>query len=306
MDRKNYDFPDTGVENKNFYELKLFLSELETKTGINIGPEIENRSSELEKFTKHNKDARVITQAAGEAYHLIRKHDWYPVEPEDGYVLKMAAALHDIGKSGPWGLDFDQRQLVIKLYGIEKMSPKKTIGEVLADFEENGYLPVKRQLVIEQLKGLGLGLNDKMEKFWSKHADWGHQILRHSLSGHHQLIERVIKVAASHHYLEKINPAKVSLKSFEEISEDSFQGLGETEKEQRRDGFLTKLLIVFDQYQGARRRGQLKPERAFDYVRGKALKNGFEKDAEFKLILEKLLPFLEKMGLFLTDEERKG
>lgn len=301
---KNRDNSDLLYQSRNYQELKLFLSDLENQTGFLIDPEIETRLLELERFTKHNRDARVISRAAGEAYHFLRKFNKYPLEPQDEQAIKLAAALHDVGKSGPFGLSLDKRELIIKLYGVENVSHELTAEGALKEFVVSGYLPLKQEVIKENLSLLGVSPQEKMAVFWHRHARWTHQILSHLLKGKDDFPGRVTRIASSHHYLENCNPAGVKLESYKDIGVSSFNNLDEKEKQERRDGFWTKLLIVLDQYQGARRRGGLKPQEALDHIGKKIIDSEFKDDVEFALILDEILPELEKNGIFWQENQQ--
>lgn len=284
-------------KNENFPILAGYLKELKKEHQIDIPEALTNRLKELE-ITKHNRDARVIYNAAFQTFHLIRKENLYPLKKEDLGPLLAASILHDIGKSGPADLPAKIRKTIIELYGLEtplhnhqRLDVGGQLKHLILQSQESGYYPARLAQLSDNLKQAGIDKEHSIRNFWQKHTQWTFDLLNRFLKKDNPLDQKIIKIAASHHYLEGFNPAEVNLKNTA------------PPEEEKRLNFLIKLLIVFDKYQGARRRGRLKPSEALEDVRKKIADKNFGQDSEFQSILEITKKIEEETGVFLLGAE---
>lgn len=279
----------------DFEVLMGYVQELESQYGIVVPEKILIRLKDLEKFTKpHNRDARVIYEAFFQVFHWRRKTGNRPDTPElseeDLGIGLAASLLHDIGKSGPANAQGRKRELVSRLYNLEVLpngpdtpidAAVRMIFREAAEVGKGEALTEKLQAYLTDLRNLGIKPNDLMPSFWRAHAEWTKQILTKTLDQSNPIYRRITKIAASHHYFEGSNPEGLD-----------FHAAGLTEEE-RKDNYLTKLLIFLDQYQGARRRGHKNPTEALEFVKNKLSKNGLAADPDFLEILF-LVEHLEK------------
>lgn len=285
-DQDYRDYLERSKNPDNLAILRSYLEELKDKRGIIIPEKILEHLIDLEKYTKlHNHDARAIYEAYFQIFNLLRKKEKLNIpelSEEDLGVGLAAFLLHDIGKSGPAEATPRQRELVSRLYNLEVL-PKgrdtliaeaiKMIFNEVENLKESKSVVAELEIYLKELKDLGLQPNELMSIFYKVHAEWTSQILHKFLDQSNSIYRRITKIASSHHYFEQSNPEGINLQN---------KALSE---EDRRDNFLIKMLIVLDQYQGGRRRGNKTPEEAMQFVVDKLAKNGLAEDQEFAEII---------------------
>lgn len=214
---------------------------------LNIGldldrhPEVRSRLAEIgAHFDDSLAMAGIIRSIYGQLKPALRLKD---DEPER---LMRAAVLHDIGKSGPAGEETSFHFAVRRLFvpPVRPFNPyidgrAKTIGEFAA--EQN--FADKNEL-LEEIRKSGIDPDQEpMIAFWRRHAGWTYDILR--MSAGPDIDEGLSKIAASHHLIERQNPAQLDL---EHIPAEA-QILEVLE--------VADLLEAVDKYQAFRSRGGL-------------------------------------------------
>lgn len=143
------------------------------------------------------------------------------MKPNDR-ALHLAALLHDIGKTGPPGLNQEQRRVMAKsenfahdldaqmtvqrLYGItgvRGINKETSIKDFLDAAQEQGKIDQNEKgrliLMLETIENPFTGQpfdinNDQMHHFWEAHTFWGIQILNQA-----GIDPAVIKIVSEHH-----------------------------------------------------------------------------------------------------------
>ncbi len=267
--------------------LKGYDADLERKYGIVVPPELVARQEELELHAKeHNRDARVIYEAFFQLFHLRRKFghkaDTPDLDQEDLGVGLAAALLHDIGKSGPPDASTSRKRLISRLYNlvgpnVDRNTPindaVSILGSEAVGRGKPGVFLTKLESYLRELSRIGIHPNDLMGNLYSCHAQWGEQLLKVYFDQDNPVYRRITKVASAHHYFEGYKKEEVDLSS------------SPASKEDERDRFLIKMLIVLDKYQARRVRRNWQPAEALAYVRGVIRDHKMSKDPIFEALV---------------------
>ena len=83
--------------------------------------------------------------------------------------MSIAAYLHDIGKSGPFGASQESQTAIVKLYAVENVpDPDQTIAETV----HTHFSSEEAQSILEHLGSCGMRSTDTMRAFWDRHGYW--------------------------------------------------------------------------------------------------------------------------------------
>lgn len=222
------------------------IAYLEIGLDLRRHPEINSRLAEL---GSHFEDSRVMAQMIRTLYGPLRqKLDLTDTGPER---LMRAAVLHDIGKSGPPGVETGFHDAVHRLF----IPPKHPFAAVpggqkqtIRDYVAAQQLP-DGAAIISELQKAGIDPDQEaMIAFWRRHAGWTHELLASEIGP--DIDEDTVKIAASHHLFEDQDPARLELAK-QPAETHALEILEEAE-----------LLAVVDKYQASRQRGGLRHEEA--------------------------------------------
>jgi len=157
--------------------------------------------------------------------------------------MSIAAYLHDIGKSGPFGAPQATQEAIVKLYAVENVpDPDQTIAETA----RTNFSPDDAESLLACLGSCGLRSHDTMRAFWDRHGYWTHDILE---ADSEDIPVRARVVAGSHHMDRGIDPY--------EWSSDEFV-----------DKLENRILIAVDKYQAAVARSRKTHGEAMERVKG--------------------------------------
>ncbi len=239
--------------------------------------EINNRLTLLEKDSQFNEYSRRIEK--GMANVLAWLENQYAQRYPEAILAKknhsdgrIAAILHDIGKSGPVNATPEEQQVIIKIFARENIrNSNAPVAEIVAEaFNDNRIAEA-----LSTLEKYGIGGNTTMREFWDKHAQWTHDILEQYPQG---LNDRIRIIAGSHHINRGVNP--YNLPDEEVLLSANIIGT----LEEYMEALEGRVLIALDQYEAAIERGKLTHEAALERVRGGMVK--YKNDALMKLVFD--------------------
>jgi hypothetical protein len=215
-----------------------------------------DRLTTLEALTEIPNDSRAIEKALVKILNRLNELDGGFTQTNIEQA-RIAAILHDIGKSGPANALPDQSRSVALLFSLDNVEPDKTVEDAVSQTDESKYKGFNKEGLLAHLEELGLS-KITMQEFWDKHAYWTKEVLEAQETG---LDSQIIVIAASHHIDKGINPCNIPI---EESSAASVViGLSEEYKEILEE----RTLLVVDKYQASRARGRLTHEQAMEKVR---------------------------------------
>jgi response regulator RpfG family c-di-GMP phosphodiesterase len=239
--------------------------------------EIISRLVLLEKGSKFNEYARRIERGMDNVLNLLedRHAEKYPKtalskkQRSDG---RIAAILHDIGKSGPVEATPEEQAVIIKIFACENIrNSELLVSDAVPDIFEVDQVAKTR----ETLEKYDIDEKTTMRKFWDKHAQWTHDILErypNSLSDHTRII------AGSHHIDRGINPYNLP-ESEVPLSANVIGSL-----EDYVEALEERSLIALDQYEASIKRGGLSHDEALSRVREGMVK--YKNDELMNFVLE--------------------
>jgi len=288
-------------------EKKKGLSEVETESNISerfskikwemkLPEALMDRFKLLERHSLINDYSEMVSNGAGNILTEIYKDKGIEIPEWKLLITKLAALIHDIGKSGPAGATPEQQLAVVKLYAVESMGiAEKSIKSIVAETFEDA------DQMILRLKECGVDVSLPMSAFWDMHITWGYDILKEYKDA---LPLEAITIAGMHHAYKGLNSRtynplidgipEVEIPSTDMMERASLLGILEE--------YL--LVVVFDNYEAFVHRGGLKPKDAIEGVRSKIPK---EFSTKYPLINE-ILDKMEKMDdaeIAKIFEERK-
>lgn len=251
-----------------------------------------DRLALLEKHSRFNQYSRRIEGGMEkvleslEEYHALKYPEIKRSERQrlDGRV---AAILHDIGKSGPVDATPEEQRMIIRIFAQEEIRDlKMPISEAVSKiFGENEVVGILQMLERHAIKG-----TMPMREFWDKHAQWTHDNLERYPQG---LSEHARIIAGSHHIDRDVDPYKL-LES--EIPLDA-RLIGTLEEYM--EALEGRALIALDQYEAATTRGGLSHKEAIVWVRKNIAKHKDDK------LMELALKVIDELGaknaLFSAD-----
>ena len=213
-----------------------------------FGAAIAQRMALIEVLAaRFNNDSRTIRRICLEVLDRIARI----LEPELQSTLdadsrrdmSIAAYLHDIGKSGPFGAPQGTQEAVVKLYAVENVAdPDQTI----ADTARANFSSEDAENMLERLGSCGLRSLDTMRAFWDRHGYWTHDILEADAEA---IPVRARVIAGSHHMDRGIDPY--------EFSSDDYV-----------DRLENRILMAVDKYQAAMARSLKTHGEAMEMIKG--------------------------------------
>lgn len=268
--------PLTGFEKIADRE-KIFSSLTRTGFKGNINEELINRLILFERESTFNEDARLIERGMDNVLYFLEKHS---KDKQSRLVLteeqkingRLAALLHDIGKSGPAHANREEQEAVIKLYAIESINtPSCSVGDIVAErFDKQ-----QAEELLGKLAACLVFPEMTMRQFWNLHAKWTYELLLkypEGLNNHIQII------AGSHHLDNGISP-HILLKTNAPLKSDIIETLGGEVND-----LEERILMVVDKYQAVVRRGGVDHEAAIAWVRNNLVKYG--KDDSLQSVID--------------------
>lgn len=251
-------------ENKKERELRKKILDSLGEAGCEepekLHEEIIKRLILLEAESKFNEDSRKIERGVCNVLDYLEQHfaEAYPqmVLAKDHKIEgRIAAIVHDIGKSGPAEANEQERLTVVRLFAQEQIKdPQLTLEKAATE----NFSPEEAREMLENLKNCGIDSQVTMRQFWDMHAIWTHDILEKFPSG---LNRRVRIIAGSHHFNKGINP--YDLAESEVPIESSAIGL----LEDYVNVIAGRVLTFVDQYEANVRRSGSDHENAMAWVR---------------------------------------
>ena len=219
---------------------------------------------------RFNNDSRVIRRVCLEVMDRIAS----TLEPslrstldaDSTRDMSIAAYLHDIGKSGPFGASQESQKAIVKLYAVENVAdPDQTIAKTVRmnfSFEE-------AKSILEHLGSCGIRSTDTMRAFWDRHGYWTHDILE---ADSEDIPSRARVVAGSHHMDRGIDPYGFSSGDYVAMLEN-------------------RILMAVDKYQAAVVRGRKTHGEAMDVIK-RILSPKYESD----VMMNRVLKVLDAIG----------
>ncbi len=262
------------------------------KTGFRekLNEDLIQRLILLEKESRFNEDSRKIERGLGNVFDYFEKYyaDSHPelmlTEKQKGEG-RMAAILHDIGKTGPDSATLDESKSIVKIFAKESF---KDPNLSLEDMVSNNFSKEEAEEVTSHLKMMKINLQVTMREFWDMHAQWTHDILEKFPKN---LTKSTRIIAGSHHFNKGINPYNLS------ESDVPFQSETIGLMEEYINAIGGRILMAMDQYEARRRRGDSDHKTAIEWVR-----ENMENSKYFKN--DKILPIiLDAMDALGKTEE---
>jgi response regulator RpfG family c-di-GMP phosphodiesterase len=240
-----------------------------------VREEIVSRLILLEKESKFNDDSRKIERGMENVLKLLeeRHAEQYPqmrFSQKQLAEARIAAILHDIGKSGPVEADAAEQEVIVKIFACENIdNPNQPVMEVAVEIFGTDRITEIEHLLAKR----GISAQATMRQFWDQHAKWTHDILERYPQG----IDRHARIIAGSHHIDRgINP--YNLPETEIPLTANVIGTLEDYVE-----FLEeRALIALDQYEAAIRRGGASHEKALNWVKNNLAK--FKKDELMKFV----------------------
>lgn len=233
----------------------------------------------LEKHSKFNQDSRMIERGMDNLIgYLSQANPDLVGMDEHRSEARVAAILHDIGKSGPAYATPEQQLAVINLYAAENIkNPQQTVEEAVRD-----NFGSEADVVLDRLSECGVRPEISMRHFWDLHGYWTKDILEADAK---ELSSRTRLIAGSHHITRGINPYDVP----DHDIPDEARMVGVLED--YIDIVEERALIAIDQYQANIRRSGSDHEKAIGWVR-QSIAEKFDNDSIMHLVLDAL----DKLG----------
>jgi hypothetical protein len=229
----------------------------------------------LEKHSKFNQDSRMIERGMDNLISYLSK-----ANPDLGGMdehrseVRVAAILHDIGKSGPAHATPEQQLAVINLYAAENLkNTQQTVEDAVHD-----TFGSEAENMLDQLAECGVRPEMSMRHFWDLHGYWTKDILEAYAK---ELSSRTRLIAGSHHITRGINPYKVP----DQDIPDEARMVGVLED--YIDIVEERALVVIDQYQANMSRSGSTHEKAIEWVRAN-VNEKFHNDSVMQLVLKGL------------------
>ncbi|MBT4857290.1 hypothetical protein HON52_03865 [Candidatus Uhrbacteria bacterium] len=178
-----------------------------------------DRLIQLHELTPTFDDERKAVEYAQrlQAFLQNTKPEFAPTD-EQMNAIYGGTFFSDIGKTGPADATPEQSYVVTRIYAIENINPKLTVGEALR---------VKEPALADKLLADFDSIDDMsadmpLRKFWDAHVKWSYAIIKDS-----DLSVKAKRAAASHHILEGNFPEDVIDATGKIVGTDEYIGLPE-------------------------------------------------------------------------------
>ena len=154
-------------------------AELHTVGLQHFGAAIAQRMALIEVLAaRFNNDSRTIRRICLEVLDRVARilgpELQSKLDPDSRRDMSIAAYLHDIGKSGPFGAPQATQEAIVKLYAVENVAdPDQTITETA----RTNFSSEDAESMLKHLRSCGLRSNNTMRAFWDRHGYWTHDIL---------------------------------------------------------------------------------------------------------------------------------
>ena len=164
------------------------------------------------------------------------------VDADSKRDMSIAAYLHDIGKSGPFGASQETQAAIVKLYAVETVpDPEQTIAETARE----NFSVEESQSLLGRLASCGVCPTDTMRAFWDCHGYWTRDILE---ADSEDIPIRARVIAGSHHMDRGIDPYRFSSDQYVDILEN-------------------RILMAVDKYQAAVARRRKSHHEAMEVIK---------------------------------------
>lgn len=290
-----FEMPEAATESKNQPDESTRFEFCKMLDGRII-----SRLALLEDESEFNKDSRKIECGMDNVLDFLEQRyaDQYPqlhLSRKQRNDARMAAILHDIGKSGPVRATSKEQKIIVKIFAHENIrDPKLLVDDVAKEIFDAHQL----KEILESLEKCGIGRRTTMREFWDMHAQWTHDILEKYPQG---LNRHIQIIAASHHIDHGINPYELRDEEIPPVAniigslEDYVEAL-----EQR-------VLIALDQYEASIRRSESSHEVAISWVRKNlAHSEKFKEDSLMKMVLDAIDELGREQRIFTQAEPREN
>lgn len=287
---------------------QVAISLQETGCEERVPEDVVERLVRLARFSRYFFDSVMISRATSNILDYITK-TYSGTKPEinltEGQKARgrLAALLHDVGKSGPAKADAAAEQAVLALFRIETRTENpagvrfgdRLVGDVVAE-----RYPDLKEKILELLNACGIESGNRMRQFWDRHSYWTKEILE-AAGGSLSMETKII--AASHHIDKGHDPygllkdeagdtMKLQTRMIGTM-EEYIQGLGA--------GYAEKLeqrvLIAADKYEAAVRRSEYDHADAYASLLAE-LGNVYEKDELMQMVLAAIEELGKKGAIF--------
>ncbi|MDP2788540.1 MAG: hypothetical protein Q8O46_00600 [bacterium] len=243
-----------------------------------LDEEVVSRLVFLESHSQFNIDSRLIESGMHNVLNEIsRRENGYDLTEERLLEARVAALIHDIGKSGPLEASKDQQLAVVRLFAAENLrNPNQPVEDAVREvFGEEA------NLMIYNLQGCGIDVSMSMKKFWESHAKWGYEIIKTKCP---ELSTTTKNIAILHH-VDKGPDFNFLNLPMDQIPKESLV-LGQLENYV--DTLRQRAIIALDQYEAQIRRAKVSHKEAVAWVR-KNVSKTFGDDVFMNQILDVML-----------------
>ena len=196
---------------------------------------------------RFNNDSRMIRRISLEVLDriasILEPELQSKLDADSRRDMSIAAYLHDIGKSGPFGAPQATQEAIVKLYAVENVADP---DQMIAETARTNFSSEDAESMLTCLRSCGLRSNDTMRAFWDRHGYWTHDILE---ADPEDIPVRARVVAGSHHVDRGIDPYEFSSDEYVDMLEN-------------------RILIAVDKYQAAVARSQKTHGEAMESIKG--------------------------------------
>lgn len=231
----------------------------------------------LELRSTFNEDSRMIECGVNNVLHEIAKgKDNYKLTPERIAESRIAALIHDVGKSGPADASQEEQEAVVALFAAEGLKNREqSVGDAVKEVFSGKDVEMSKHLT-----ACGVDLSMPMLQFWESHAKWGFDIIDQQCP---QLSVLTKQIAASHH-IDKGEEFNFYHLALAEIPDEA-RLIGQLEY--YLDILQERALVAMDKYDAQMNRSGADHEQALAWVE-KNIKAKYGNDIFMKLVLQNM------------------